>query len=605
MISTNISDIIFTNINYNVPKLSIMAAKIANYNYEWRFDTVVLFHLLSSFHVKEFLTEYDKSVIVRRSKYLPPPRYRSTQVPQFVIYGEDIGELMDFLQFLMDKAYDCSAKYILICTSPDLEECDENLLFEMLARLFISNVVFLKLHNGNVPMAYTYYPFLPGKCWHHEPVTLAVQFECPYDQCYKSQFPQKFNNLYKCKFIVSTMEQAPFMIFKNNSDGTREITGSDGDILRLVVSMLNATLVVLTPVEGKDWGRFENNTWTGSLGQVFKNKAHASMCSAPLTSIKYDNFRISSCYDSLDLVWIAAMPKLRPSWENLLRPLDFYIRITLVFLFMGIVLLNTFIRTKLWNILRKVFKIAPLKSNLLFYSWILFLGMPVTRVPTRVAFRTLLCTWIWFCVIVRNVYQGALIGSLKLRVAENNIKNLQEVLKNGYPYGGLPSLREYYVDNPKVYNRWTPLMYDKAREKMLRVTDGSSDFVIALSREYVIEHLLHYNGRRQVQIIPEKIANIPVVMFFKKDSHFEYPVSRYITVVVEGGFSQQLYDRYVKHARILTKQEQSRVPQPLRLRHFTGSFIILFFGWIMASLFFLVEYACGRDIIKNNIESSS
>ncbi|XP_026322182.1 uncharacterized protein LOC113231861 [Hyposmocoma kahamanoa] len=581
-----------------------MAAKIAQYNYEWRFDTIVLFNLLSSFHLKTFLTEYNKSVIIRKNKYLPPPCYRNSQVPQFVIYGDDIGELTDFLQFLVDNKYDCSAKYILVCTSPDLEDCDENQLFETLARLFISNVIYLKLRDGNDPAAYTYYPFLPDKCWHHEPVSLTVQFGCPYDQCYKSQFPEKFYNLYKCKFIVSTMEQAPFMIFTNKSDGTREISGSDGNILRLVVSMLNATLVILTPAEGNDWGRFENKTWTGSLGHVFNNKAHASMCSSPLTSSKYSDFRISFCYDSLDLVWIAAISKLRPSWEKLLRPLDVYIRIALFFMFIGIVVLNTFIRSKIWNMLRKVFEVAPLKSNLLFYSWTLFLGMPVTRVPTRVAFRTLFCTWIWFCVIFRSVYQGVLIGSLKVRVTEDNLKNFQDVLKNDYPFGGLPSLREYYTDDPKVYDHWKPLMYDKAREQLHRITDGSSDFVLALSREYAIEYLLQYNGRKQAQIIPEKIANIPIVMFFKKNSNFAYSVSRLLTVIMEGGFSQQLYKRYVKHARILTHQEQSRIPVPLRLQHFTGSFAVLFFGWIMASIFFLVEYVCGRDIMKNNIEST-
>lgn len=580
-----------------------MAAKIAEYNYEWRFETVVLFNLLSSFHVHVFLAEYDRSVIIRRNKYLPPTRYRTSNVPQFVIYGEDIVEITDFIQYLMYKEYDSTAKYIIVCTSSDLEDCDEKQLFETLAHLLIPNVVYLKLRDGNVPTAYTYYPFVPGKCWNREPVNLRVRFGCPYDQCYKTRFPEKFYNLYKCKFIVSTMEQAPFMIFTNKTDGTRELTGSDGDILKLVVSMLNATLVILTPVEGNDWGRFENNTWTGSLGQVFNNKAHASMCSSPLTSTKYDNFQISSCYNSLDLVWIAAMPKLRPSWEKLLRPLDFYIRITLVFIFIGIVVLNIFIRTKLCNVLRNIFKIAPLKSNLLFYSWILFLGMPVTRVPTRVAFRSLLCSWIWFCVIVRSVYQGTLIGSLKVQVAEDKLKNFQNVLKNGYPFGGLPSLREYYTDDRKVYDNWKPLMYDKAREQMYRVTEGSSNFVLALSREYVVEHLLHYNGRRQTQIIPEKIANIPIVMFFKKNSYLAYPVSRFLTVVMEGGFSQQLYERYVQHARILTKQAQSRAPKPLRLQHFTGSFAVLFFGWAMASIFFLVEYACGRDII-NNTEST-
>lgn len=590
--------------NSNVSKLSVMAAKIAEFNYEWRFDTVILFNLLSSYLIKVFLAGYDRSVIIRRSKYLPPRGYSSSLTPQFVIYGEDIGELTDFLEFLMDHKNDCTAKYILVCTSPDLEDCDENQLFQTLAHMFIANVVYLKLHDGNAPTAYTYYPFLPGKCWQHEPVTLTAQFECPYDQCYKSQFPQKFSNLYKCKFIVSTMDQAPFMVFMNKSDGTREITGSDGDILKLVVSMLNATLVIMTPVEGNDWGRLENDTWTGSLGQVFSNKAHASMCSSPLTSSKYDSFQISFCYDSLDLVWTAAMPKLRPSWENLLRPLDVYIRITLFFIFIGIVVMNTVIRTKLFNILRKVFKVAPLKSNLLLYSWILFLGMPVTRVPTRVAFRSLLCTWIWFCVIVRSVYQGALIGSLKVQVTEDNLNNFREVLKNGYPFGGLPSLREYYTDNREVYDQWKPLMYDKAREQMRRITDGTSDFVLALSREYLIEHLLHHNGRRQVQILPQKIANVPIVMFFKKNSNFAYPVSQYLTVVMEGGFSQRLYDRFVKHVRILTRQEQSRVPKPLRLQHFTGSFAVLFFGWIMAGIFFLVEYACGRDVIKNTIEST-
>lgn len=496
------------------------------------------------------------------------------------------------LQWLMVSNYDNTANYIIVCFSTNLHDCDELELFQAIANSYIANVVFLKVsQDKNNVEPYSFHPLLPDKCWNYDPERLDMTDECPNNTCFKSMFPGKFYNLYQCPLIISTFEQPPFM-YLNNETGVP--SGGDGDVLRMVSDILNASLVVKTPVDGPDWGHYQNNNWTGSLGAVYNNHAHGSMCSSPLTPGKYGNFQISFTYNSMDMVWTSGLPAIKPSWEKLLYPFAFYTRVALLFTFIGIIFMNKFAATSLWKNITRSIKVAPTRLNLLFYSWTVFLGMPILKAPARITFQCMFFGWIWFSFVLRGVYQGALVGSLKLQVFEDNLDNFGEVLKQKYPFGGLPSLREYYTEDTEIYDNWKSVGLTEAYDYLDHMAEGNSNFVIALNRETVIDYLIQYGGKKHLQILPEKIVNSPTVIFFKRNSHLTAPVSHFLTVFLEGGFTQRLYQRYLSHSKLLFYQSKTHGPEPLRLEHFTGCLFILMLGYMLSIIFFVIEFLCGK-----------
>ncbi|KAJ8727463.1 hypothetical protein PYW07_001582 [Mythimna separata] len=569
-------------------ELGLLAAKVAYYNFEWRFLTIVMFNTVQGLGLNTFLMHYQQSVIVKLGRFLPEKR---AAVPQLVIFGEDSSDVSSTLRWTVRSKYDSNGKFIIICALIN-QDCDEQKIFQTLQSLLIFNVVLLKTSlKTKRAQAYSYDFITKEKCKNNVPYKLNLSTACENDTCFKDLYPEKLSNFQKCRLRMSTVEQAPFMYLHN---GTRSPSGIDGDLMRLAANMLNATLELLTPADGLDAGHFTNGNWTGSLGDIYNGLRHASVCSSPLTSNKYGNFQISFPYYSMDIVWATRLPTQKASWEKLLNPLNIYLRIILFLLFISIVFMNTICTLKVWRQVREAFKIEPPKYSFLFFSWVLFLGLPILREPERKSFLITIYTWIWFCFVIRSAYQAALINSLKQPAYHDNLETFQDVIRERFPYGGLTSLKEYYTDDREIYDNWVVVDNAHLYETLDNILDGTTDFVLASNKEAIKHHLMRYKGTKQLQIIPQKIVNSPTVVYYKRFSPLTVPLNNVLRIALEGGFIQRIHDKYLDHDKKLFRRVYSTKPEPLTMNHFTGSFVLLILGWFVSATYFAVEYVCGN-----------
>ncbi|XP_063377546.1 uncharacterized protein LOC134664730 [Cydia fagiglandana] len=571
--------------------MSKIAAKIAFYNFEWRFVTLVMFNNIKLIGLATFLSNYNQSVQLKLGQFIP--QRPLTSIHQFVLFGQESSEIADMLRWLAKNQYDTTGKYVIMCYSIEDEKCGDKVIFETLSSVFIVNVLLIKGSLGDKePTISSYFLVLPEKCLNSDPVKLNISLNCADDSCFKSVYPEKFSNMYQCPFIVSTFEQHPFMYLRNDSAPT----GKDGDLLTLVVNILNASLVIKAPIDGSDSGEFVNNNWTGSLGAVFNGLAHAAMCSAPLSPDKYANFQISFTYGSMDIVWATGLPAVKPAWEKLLYPLQINVRMLIFFLFIGIIFMNTFTKTRAWRKVIRALKISPPKSNLLFYSWVLLIGQPVIKMPSKPSLLMMVGIWIWFCFVIRTVYQAALTSIMKHTFYDEPFDTFEDVLATKKPFGGIAIYKEYYSDDSFIYDNYIVMNLAEGRQTVDSISNGSLDFVIAMNKETVYFRLMKYMGTRHLQIIPKKIANSPTVIFFKKFSYLTAPVSRILSASLEGGFSDRRYAHYFRRGISLLRNSQHRRTEPLRLEHFMGSFFTLLGGYVISVIFFAVEVICGRIV---------
>ncbi|XP_013164446.1 PREDICTED: uncharacterized protein LOC106115564 [Papilio xuthus] len=584
-ISTTCAPILMDDDPPVILKLGEMASEIGYYNFEWRFVTFVMFNIQTLIAVDVFLSKYNQSVILKRGKYLPSQR---THISQYVLFGTQSSELSDMLKWLRESMYDTSGKFIIVCATIDYEECGEDEIFQTISNERILNVVVLKAQNENNPQIFSYRFLEPEKCVNDIP------FEIKFNNSenamnWKSMFREQLTNFHQCPLIVSTFEQPPFMILNSSENPS----GIDGDVLTLLSDILNATLVLKLPTEGEVWGTYEDNNWTGSLGDIYNFRAHASMCSIPLTSDLYGNFQISFTYNTMDIVWTAKLPLLKPAWEKLLHPLKFYPRLILILMFLIIIILNSLTRTRFWKNITKVINASPPNVNLLFYSWVIFLGLPILRMPSKRNFVVFVYIWIWFSFIIRSCYQAALKDSLKHKLYEKKFTNIQEVLRDKYPFGGLESLRDYYSEDDDISNNWMSLNFSNTYEILDELSTGTSNFVLAFNKEVIMDYLKQYNGSRKLQIIPEKIVNSPSVIYFTKYSALTGPVNRILKILVECGFIQRVYTQSTYLQSKLCDQTKHQY-EPMNVKYFAGTIGLLILGWIISIIFFTVEAYCGR-----------
>lgn len=570
-------------------KIGRIAAKIAYYNFEWRLTTLVIFNSVNSvFALESFFNAYNKALVVTYGRFV---LHQQTFFPQFVIFGHSSLEIINTIKWIDKSRYDNAGKFIIICVDLEYKNCDENRVFFTLAKVKIIKVVYLRVTKDSKYLSFSYDFILPDNCYNSKPELINFDTKCPNDDCFKMLFQNRLKNFYKCPLIVSTFEQPPFMYLNNE---TKQPTGSDGDIIRLVAEALNATMEIKIPSAGGTWGNYENNNWTGSLGDVFNDRVHVSVCSLPISEDKYGNFQISYIYNSMDIVWTAEIPPIKPSWTKLLSSLDITLRIAVFLMFIAIAFINTILKSNHWRKFVKVFTIKSFRSNLLINSWALFLGIPIVRMPNKRALKLIVFSWIWFSFIIKIAYQAALISSLKNKQFGDNFPDFESVIKTKRPYGGLPTLRQYYEEDPYVYDNWIVLDFDESYEILEQICDVSTNFVLAFNKEIIMEHLFKYNGTKRLQILPYKIVNSPTVMYFKKYSVFEAPVSTVLSRMVESGLTQFWRNRYLTYVNFFFRRIEDHEEEPFTFDNFKACLALLVFGWILSIIFFVLEVFCGR-----------
>ncbi|CAK1598697.1 unnamed protein product [Parnassius mnemosyne] len=565
-----------------VENLAKSAAIITLHKFEWRFITFVFFNTSMLCGIDLFSKTYGKSVIVGHGAFYPQ---FSGNTHQYVLFGTDIQNINLMLEWMQKHQFDNTGKYVVVCISK--EDCDESEGVKMLWNYKIINVVFLKTGLiATESMAYTYF-YKHYDCEKVQPVKLDNWLSCIYIDHGKDcleMFPLKLKNLQSCPIIVSTFAQTPYMMIKNGVP-----SGADGDLLRLIVEKLNASLQLMTPHQGFGWGKLEENgTWSGSLADVYYDLANFSMTSATITLSRFSYFHMSMDYNTVNVVWVTHPSAMESPSLKLIRPFEFEVRITLALSFLFVVLVAVIIKRKYWSSVFKAINISLPRRSLVFYSWEICMGLPSTKLPTKSSFLCLALFWIWYCFLIRTFYTVFLIKALKTNVYYSDMQKIEDALAANYGIGGGNALKDYFIDEPKIYNRWINFESNEIYLAFMNMSEGAK-IVIAVNLETT--KLFQRNQSKHLYILPQKVISTPTVIFFKKYSPLTEAINTILKQLIETGFVSKIYKIYTKSWFIKKSGHQKKA---FTVAHFTGCYAVLIGGWIISFIFFIVELYMGQ-----------
>ncbi|XP_026322181.1 uncharacterized protein LOC113231859 [Hyposmocoma kahamanoa] len=574
----------FTNTSVE-ERLAESAAKIAFYNFEWRFITFVFLNTTLLCREEVFAKFYNKSMIVSQSEY---DTLSAQSAKQHVLFVTDNKNIELILHWMQERVFDNTGKHVIICLSENKEDCSESQAMRIFWNYKVTNVVFIRrVFNETGIVGYTYYPLEDNLCDISPPVRLYNLDTCidvtSKDNC--KMFPRKLTNLHGCTLIVSTFEHPPYVyLYKNES-----MSGIVGDMTWLLGERLNATFKIMTPYKSNGWGvRQPDGSWVGSLGDVYHDLANFSSCFTALTHNRFESFDMSTSYNFVHFVWITRPTQFESSSLKLLRPfrMDTHIAVATTYtLVIGLALLT---KTKFWTEFSTKININRSQSSVVFYSWMLFLGLPTNVLPKKRTLLVIVYIWIWYTFLIRTIYQAALINSLKHNVYLPNYDTVEAANDAGFRFGGGVAIKEYYTDSPTIYNKWIVLdanMIDITTEK---ITEGYK-FVEANNFESVKLFRQKFKNRK-LHILPHFIVVSPTVVYFKKFSPLVEPVNRVLERLTEAGFTNKFYNDYTN----LPTSEDPKTNEPITLEHFKGCYIILFTGWIVSFVLFICEIIFGH-----------
>ncbi|XP_038220074.1 uncharacterized protein LOC119838278 [Zerene cesonia] len=559
----------------NFDALAESAAKIAYYNFKWQYATFVFFNSTFFCGVNIFVKSYNKNIIVGQHIYTT---WFIESTTQFVLFVRDNADIHQSLVWFEKKMYNNAGKYLIVCNS--VPGCDESEAVELFWQYRIGNVILIKYDKQQRVTGYTF--FQVESCGPSPPVKLRHWDDCIFensiDDCENNMFPLKFKNLHRCPLMVSTFEQMPYMLL-----GGTVPHGVDGDLLNIIIEALNATLVLVIPRSRDGWGSLESNgTWSGSLGAVYNGHANFSMTSASITLHRFNFFQMSTNYNTVTVVWITHPSDLEWSSLKLLRPYSVKARCALITLLLIIILLGICLKIDGCKSIKKRLHLPQTSNDIILYSWQICLSLPIHRLPSNWLHKYTVLFWILCSYLLRTFYQVYLINSLQTDVRTNNVLSIEEAIEEGYAYGGGLALKDFFIDQPDIYNNWVLVDSNEILPTMLNLTNGMK-FVLARNIEST--NIFLANSQRKLHILPQKIINSPVVLFFKKYSWLVPSINKLLTHLVEAGLPEKLLQDYVSQGVRIEENED----KPITVEHFQGCFYVLILGWILSSVIAVIE----------------
>ncbi|XP_026755689.2 uncharacterized protein LOC113515628 [Galleria mellonella] len=567
---------------YTWTKLAKSAAKIAFHNFDWRYVTLVIFNSSMFYGVQTFISSYERSqIIVNDFVYLR--HTRKTQ--QYVLFSADITEIMNTLDWMKSQKFDNTGKYLIICESEIDARCDEEEAANVFWSHKIINVVFLK-HKSRSKEINGYVYNFNEDCHTIKPYKLNTLNTClniNETKC-SQMFPVKLTNLHRCPIIVSTFVRPPYM---NIVDGKPK--GADGDLLLLIADRINATLVMMTPRRGNGWGSLrKDGNWTGSLADVYDNFANFSMTSAAVTLARFTHFQMSIDYHSTKIVWITHRASLKSSSLKLIYPFQLSTQVAVLISFTFVIFCAVFMRSQFWRRFNQSMNLYKPRYGVIFYSWVICMGLPATKLPVNRSAMSIVILWMWYCIMLRTVYQAFLMQVLQKNYYFKEFETIEEAYAAHYRFGGGLALKDYYIDYPLVYDRWNEVNISDIIPVLYKLSDGLQ-FVIAMNMETAITIIRNHNIK--ARILSQKVVISPAVIFFKKFSPLVKPVNRVLRRLIESGFSDKSYK---DHVNLKISRNIKNAHQPITTDHYTGCYVILLFGWILSIILFIVELCLGK-----------
>lgn len=338
--------------------------------------------------------------------------------------------------------------YLFVLINGYIEEIDK--IFHAMWKKGIVNVSVIFDKSGVIQLV-TFRPFKRTACGDTTSIYWDKFENGTFAKGPRYAFPDKLTNLYECPIRVVTFERCPAVCRVTKGKET-SIVGFDMDIINLLGQTLNFT-VDRNFLQGEEqWGIvYPNGTATGAIKKIQANESDIAIGNYLLRANRVATMDNSIVYFSFPVVF-AIPPGTRLSpFEKLLRPFEIYVWICLLFTLSVGVLVILVLNYKLKGLRAFVYGTGiktPIMNML-----VAICGETQTKLPKRNFSRFLLMMFLLFCLVKRNVYQGALYIFLQSDGRHKEVQSIDEMIEQGFEFYMFESYTDIVASQPKVYNR--------------------------------------------------------------------------------------------------------------------------------------------------------
>ncbi|GBL95866.1 hypothetical protein AVEN_227113-1 [Araneus ventricosus] len=364
--------------------------------------------------------------------------------------------------------------------------------------------------------------------------------------------------------------------------------GSENEVLQLLSSALDFKYQVLAPAD-EDWGNYlGNNSWSGTIGMVYRGEADLAIGKISITESRASVLNYSYPYDIEVLTFGTKIPGLVPKFAAFIWPFSWG-------LWTGILMILIFSTVMFRILLSKNYSLQTVGikvfGNLLHQQ----LNVEYRKCSDKV----LITGWLFGSMFISCSYTAVLLSFLTIPQRNKGIRYLDELAeavgKGSYRcmvfsgdshaeiFRRSPQPSVQYMGNLIVENNWKV----RALKNIVKeVMDDGHTAVVA--PKFFFENIM----ANQALISHDSLSAITRAIFFRKDFCCKALMDKYIHRISAGGFYHRFL-RYQLYKRQFYAASASQVPdssfKSLNVKDMLSTFLLLIFGYFLGLLALIAE----------------
>lgn len=542
------------------------SAVTANLVFKDLVTSVVWWHDVKD-NATEFMKLFEGCVIVApfenntSSNEIIQNFHKNQRFLQTIFFAAKISEVKHFLTLLYEVLVS-PIRLLVILTEPT-STSDLKKLMEIAWNNDVADILVISSSVENVLLS-TYIPYRDGKCGDCTPVNLANGT--------KELFPRKFKNFYGCEIRTSLLEMVPYAELEFENNTLVSVSGIDGNVLNLLLEVLNASMKIISIKDHGGLGTINNGTATGSFADLVEKRADVMLPALIMNSVRYPYVQFSHPHEVVAILWFGPRRRVLSDWLRLAQPFISTVTPTLFTTACVFIVATTLVR--------RFKQTSHSKDSVLFQSFIIFLGMESKFETKSRLSNYMFMSWIWFCMVVRIVFQGALVDRLQKTALESPFQKFETAVELVDGYGGIDTTQEYF-SGTHYYNNYEVIPF-KNITLYLEAIDAGKRYLVATDKEFGM------HSAPEIQVMyDDPVTEGPGSCFYMRPG---WPavleIDNLILRIIETGFVDKIYTEHSWEFENKMEVKENRDAKPLTLQSITGYFygLVVMYGACILTL---------------------
>ncbi|KXJ72021.1 hypothetical protein RP20_CCG019121 [Aedes albopictus] len=440
---------------------------------------------------------------------------------------------------------------------------------------------------------FTYFPYTPGYCGVANPELIHSVYVNDMDMSNVNLFQNRFKNFHNCSLTIGTFEIRPFIIRDYTEDAdTAKISGIEADMMSILSERLNFHAEYLFTPNETQWGFLGETNSTGLMRMIQHGEVDLGIGCLSFTKKRNELLKAGRGHYTSKLVF--AIPEGRPytPLEKLLRPFE-----TRMWIAIGLcLLLGVLAVLGIQNSDLRHYFIGMDEDDPLMNMFNVVFGNAVLTSPDRCSARVVLISWIYYCFVIRSVYQGLLFQYLQQEQRWPQVESVDDIQREQFSYHMSDVAVRFFESAPHILNRtiFLPQESDSLGKALERLARGKLYGVVLVPIDSITYHNKYKTELGLVSRMKSELAILPLGIHYPKKSPLPKVFDKIIGDLHPSGLINFLAHSYGTFAFVQDDQNNQGEPMPLSNRHLLGSYVLYLILNGTSFSIFICEISCSK-----------